>query len=375
MKIDVNDNSDGMQILKPSISLADVSMINEVLRSPDWDQQYDQQVGHAQLLMTYLLQQRQGRFVMNESIFDSLPQLEDGRDLLKNMPEATPTIRRAASEFVRYLQDCKVKKSSTISDYAAEKDAHVRDAISAEKIRENLLLNDIYEQGTMIANAPVSLAFGRERGTASGFQNIVEPRNKNLSLMRQLIIDGNNAFKTDVMYLLRKQGHEPAALVMNPITKETPIFEKTTKQKGIFSFMQATPLPKKIGTETRDLMMSDYIQGQKDEPAYCITYRVQGTEAEPYTDPDTSRDGCGFVGCIVLSQSLAERAYKEMQNNPRIVRKIFKKFDPALMSEQEMYMPSERELFILPPRETVKGYNIDANGTPIGINEEYIKRV
>ncbi len=98
------------------------------------------------------------------------------------------------------------------------------------------------------------------------------------------------------------------------------------------------------------------------ERAYGIYFHVtelkgEMVREEQYIQPDGNRNGGVFTGCIVLPESTAKEIFSQVRQNPELLWKLFRKFDPNVMSEQERIMPETiDQVFVMPEEKQDDAY-------------------
>ncbi len=369
------DKNQANQPRQPVLPLQDISDVREALRSSGWNEDMDQQVGNASWLMDCVSKKRRNAFEITEQLTQSVSALENGFALLKTMSEVTPALRAYTLEVLNSIKQAQLKSVAAVNDARHETASKVQDAKNVDRLQENLLLRDVYDKGTMGVHAPISVEFAKQRGMNSGGQMVVDPRNPNQHPFMHLLRNQMIAFGADITQVLKNQKKQPAAVGMYPLTREVPLYTTPPAPTGFFARFQSAPTPIQTGSRTESMPISAFKERGTNEPAYCIAYKVEGTDSEPYRDPATNRDGCVCSAFVVLPQSLAQRVYAHIQKNPKLIRKILAQIDPALMSEQQKYMPPEREIFIQPAVNPSQAYQKDANQRVTGVKNEYIKKM
>ncbi len=279
----------------------------------------------------------------------------------------------------RLLYDRLVQEKREAS--AAKKDAQqetVQTAASTKEIsalQEKLLVDEVGAKGKVIVSAPMSHELSKARRVSTGFQTVSSPDFPTWSMQGGIGREVQNSFGIgNILYLLEEK-NIPAAVTLEPLTTSKPIYEAPPAPKGFFKKMFAgIPEPKLVGTQTEAMPISTFTRNPQDkEQAWRINLIVTGTRERPYRDPTTNREGCSFYGGLVLPKSLAERAFHQIQSNPKLVFTMFAQVDPELMKSQEGFMPGINQIVIVPPENQRSAYIFNANKHATGFRPEHIK--
>ncbi len=219
---------------------------------------------------------------------------------------------------------------------------------SPEK-RYEALFNEIRERGRVAIHTSISSEFARSRNLPhSGFNDVADsriPRPVGIRIVSNQLGD----FGVPNIITTLNNSDINAAVTVGPLTEQQPIYKTPPAPKGLAKLFSGTPQPQRVGYENVPTPMSRYTGDKtQKEQAYCLTYVVTGTEAKPYTDPDTRRRGNVFIACVFMPKALAQRTFAEAAKNPHLLRDLFKHLDSELVDSETPHMPTEDKILIVP---------------------------
>ena len=197
------------------------------------------------------------------------------------------------------------------------------------------VIDDIIQNGRFAISACHSAKVSKDRTNRNGNHTIADRRQQSSILTSRLTTLRSFVFGNEFLGAKNRSGIRAAV--------------------GMYSLPN-----EKIGKYIADVK-------QPDERAFLIMFTAEEIHGERnseewYRQPDTKRNGGQFVGCIVLPEQRARSTFAQIQRDPGIIWKIFRKAEPDIMGEQEAVMPKTLDrIFIIPegdPRDAYEGKTI-----------------
>ena len=130
-----------------------------------------------------------------------------------------------------------------------------------------------------------------------------------------------------------------------------PRVATTTRQEQYGLFKRKTrAIQEEQITGVEDIAHSEIVQNGTNDPAVCVSYTARGIDYDlPYRDY-TDRVGQEFNIRLFISKQLADQLYKQLQDNPKLIRAIV---EDAIVGKGET---AGRFSTIMSEKEWVEGF-------------------